>query len=187
MESLVPFLQSLGYSHTYSCGPRKKHGCLIAYRAKVFTKLTDWTMFYDDSEVRKDGEDASFRRGSSFRTRNIGLLVALERVSSKETIVIATTHLFWHPKYTYERVRCVAHYNLFPNPSTSFDTFHRQAYILARSVEEFKATHDLKNSPSIIAGGSYTMHHPVSYLNAGTRFDRLQLYPDRPRIFPARR
>ncbi|KLO20260.1 Endonuclease/exonuclease/phosphatase [Schizopora paradoxa] len=132
LESLVPFLESLGYSHTYSCGPRKKHGCLIAYRAQVFAKVTDWTVFYDDSEIRKDGEDASFRRGSSFRTRNIGLLVALEQVSSKETIVIATTHLFWHPRYTYERAR--------------------QAYILARSVEEFKAAHDLKNSPSVIAG-----------------------------------
>lgn len=128
---MVPFLESLGYSHAFSCGPRKKHGCLIAYRSQLYAKSSELTVYYDDCEVRKEGE-TNFRRGSSFRTKNIGLIVALKRLDSDEPIVVATTHLFWHPKYTYERVR--------------------QAYILVRSVEEFKAQHGLKASSSIIAG-----------------------------------
>ena len=82
---------------------------MIAYRSQVFTKIADRTVFYDDSEVRRDEAEEALRRGAGFLPRNIGLLVALERVPSKETIVFATTHLFWHPKYTYERARYVLH------------------------------------------------------------------------------
>ncbi|KAI5980382.1 hypothetical protein EDC04DRAFT_2863044, partial [Pisolithus marmoratus] len=38
------------------------------------------------------------RIASSHRTKNIGLLVALERVGTDRTgYIVATTHLFWHP------------------------------------------------------------------------------------------
>jgi RNA exonuclease NGL2 len=39
------------------------------------------------------------QRGHSFRTRNIGLILALRfRHDPTNGLIIATTHLFWHPK-----------------------------------------------------------------------------------------
>lgn len=56
-------------------------------------------MSYDDEEVRATG-DERVRKGRSFQTRNIGIMVALKSIGDDSRgILIATTHLFWHPKY----------------------------------------------------------------------------------------
>lgn len=136
-ERLGPVLESVGYAFTFASGPRKKHGCVIAYRKSVFAKVTDQTIFYDDIDIRNDGPSERAHKGSSFRTKNIGLVVALRRVDAPEQhTVVATTHLFWHPRYTYERAR--------------------QAFLLTRSVLEFKATHSLRAAPTFMAGGAMT-------------------------------
>jgi len=89
----------------YKAGHRKKHGLLIAYSGAKYSKVADHMVFYDDEEVR-DGEGERYRRGSSIRTKNIGSLVALKpAVPGGDGLIIATTHLFWHPRYTYERTR----------------------------------------------------------------------------------
>ena len=89
----------------YKAGHRKKHGLLIAYRGTKYLKVSDQIVSYDEEEVR-DGEGESYRRGISYRTKNIGSLVALRSVDSEgKGLIIATTHLFWHPRYTYERAR----------------------------------------------------------------------------------
>ncbi|KAI5124636.1 hypothetical protein M0805_004245 [Coniferiporia weirii] len=133
LEKFGPALQSADYAFTYSSGPRKKHGCIIAYREDVYEKVAEQTIFYDDVEVRSDGPSERARRGSSFRTRNIGLIVSLKRRGSEgEHVVVATTHLFWHPKYTYERAR--------------------QALILTRSTHDFKEKNNLRSSITFIAG-----------------------------------
>ena len=54
------------------------------------------TIYYDEEKIQPS---ISSSTGSSFLTRNIGLLVALKRVNSDEGFIVATTHLFWHPKY----------------------------------------------------------------------------------------
>lgn len=98
-------LEEAGYSMVYKAGHRKKHGLLIAYRGAKYVKVSDHVVFYDEEEVR-DGEGERYRRGISFQTKNIGSLVALRSTDSKEKgLIIATTHLFWHPRYTYERTR----------------------------------------------------------------------------------
>ena len=81
----------------YAAGPRKKHGCLIAYRKDAFECVREKVIAYDEQEVRQAGDEKA-RRGSSFRTKNIGSLVALRRRGSdKDGVIVATTHLFWHP------------------------------------------------------------------------------------------
>lgn len=105
LEELTPVLRKAGYTIIYEAGHRKKHGLLIAYRGAKYIKVSDHVVFYDEEEVR-DGEGERYRRGISIRTKNIGSLVALRSVDSEgKGLIIATTHLFWHPRYTYERTR----------------------------------------------------------------------------------
>ena len=99
LDKHLPLLEDAGYSHTYAVGPKKKHGCLIAYSRDKFTKVDERVVLYDEAEVRTDGDDRA-RRGCSFRTNNIGSMLALRRNDVEgKGIIVATTHLFWHPKY----------------------------------------------------------------------------------------
>lgn len=151
LEKLVPVLEGAGYAHTFACGPRKKHGCMIAYRKDMFVKSNEKTVFYDEVEVRSQGVSEQARIGSSFKTKNIGLIVSLTRQDAEAShIVVATTHLFWHPKYTYERARFVC----FHRSSVLWLThWFRQTYILIQSIEKFKNDHGLQDAVSFIAGG----------------------------------
>lgn len=66
-----------------------------------------------------EAEESQRRKGSSRRTKNIALIVALMKTESSSSAalgdaseqaqgyIVATCHLFWHPQYVYERVRCV--------------------------------------------------------------------------------
>ncbi|KAI0715160.1 Endonuclease/exonuclease/phosphatase [Earliella scabrosa] len=133
-EKLFPVLAKANYAWVYAAGPRKKHGCLIAYRKDAFECVRQKVITYDDQDVRQ-ADDEKARRGSSFRTKNIGSLVALrKRGAGNDGVVVATTHLFWHPAYTYERAR--------------------QAGILLREVTKFRSEGTEAESlwPSIIAG-----------------------------------
>ena len=102
-------LKAAGYAHVFACGPRKVHGCLIAYRESMFRRTADEVIFYDDAYVRDEGNE-EYRKGLSFRTKNIALMIALQRLDSpgdSEHYVVATTHLFWHPRYVST---CDTHY-----------------------------------------------------------------------------
>ncbi|TDL28494.1 Endonuclease/exonuclease/phosphatase [Rickenella mellea] len=132
LERLTPILESSGYSYAFAAGPQKKHGCLIAFRTAQFEKVSDHTVLYDDAFVHPEG-NSTYRKGSSFRTKNVGLMIALRRIDGKsERVVIATTHLFWHPRYSYERAR--------------------QAGILLREVVAFRDQMGCAPWPCIIAG-----------------------------------
>ena len=97
LEKLLPVLEEAGYSHVFAAGPKKKHGCLIAYVKAKYTKIEERTVHFDEQEIRLDGDDRA-RRGSSFRTKNIGFIVALREADTQRGVIVATTHLFWHPK-----------------------------------------------------------------------------------------
>lgn len=145
----------------YKAGHRKKHGLLIAYRGAKYSQISDRVVFYDEEEVR-DGEGEKYRRGSSMWTKNIGSLVALKSEDSEENgLIIATTHLFWHPRYTYERTRS-AHLLNF-HPSSQLIHTGRQVVILLREVVKFRnaINHDW---PCIIAGGSFSSAYCVPFL-----------------------
>ncbi|KZT30491.1 Endonuclease/exonuclease/phosphatase [Neolentinus lepideus HHB14362 ss-1] len=132
LEKLFPVLESIGYSHTYAAGPRKLHGSLIAYKKNLFEKVAEKVVFYDDEDIRQNDNERA-RRGSSFHTKNIANVVALKAVGSEQQgLVVATTHLFWHPKYTYERAR--------------------QAGILRREVIWFQKNNGYDDWPCIVAG-----------------------------------
>jgi RNA exonuclease NGL2 len=94
---LIPALETEGYSHVYAAGPQKKHGCLIAFKKEMYIKADERMIQYDHQDVRHDGDERA-RRGCSFRTTNIASLISLETRDGKG-IILATTHLFWHPKY----------------------------------------------------------------------------------------
>ncbi|KAL0072060.1 RNA exonuclease ngl2 [Marasmius tenuissimus] len=104
LEKLLPILERAGYTHHYASGPRKLHGCLIAYKQELYELAGQRTIYYDEQEVRTNGEE-SRGRGSSFRTKNIGHIASLRNKKNDQGVIIATTHLFWHPKYVYERAR----------------------------------------------------------------------------------
>ncbi|KAI0094767.1 Endonuclease/exonuclease/phosphatase [Irpex rosettiformis] len=140
-QKIFPVLDRAGYSYVFKAGPKKKHGSLIAFRKDIFTETFNHTIEYDLQTVRSQeleeadetplGERAA--RGSSFFTKNIGNLVALKRNGTKKDgVIVATTHLFWHPRYTYERAR--------------------QVGILFREVEYFRQTLDCSHWPCIVAG-----------------------------------
>jgi RNA exonuclease NGL2 len=87
LEKILPFLEAAGFKAVYAAGPRKKHGCLIAFSVDMFESAGETVVHMDDAD-----------RGASFRTKNIGSLVALRsRQHPGKGFVVATTHLFWHP------------------------------------------------------------------------------------------
>ncbi|KAJ7293660.1 Endonuclease/exonuclease/phosphatase [Mycena rebaudengoi] len=131
LDKLLPTLEAAGYAHHYAAGPGKKHGCLVAFK-KNYSKVEERLIHYDEKHVRSEGEENA-RRGCSFRTRNIGSLIALKDSNHEnEGVVIGTTHLFWHPKYTYERTR--------------------QAGILIREIVKFRSDLEQEHWPCMIAG-----------------------------------
>ncbi|KAF8922456.1 Endonuclease/exonuclease/phosphatase [Mucidula mucida] len=132
LEKILPALDSASYSYHYAAGPKKKHGCVIAFKKSAYAQVGDHLVHYDDEFVRDSGEDNA-RIGASFRTKNIGSIVALQETNRPgHGVVVATTHLFWHPRYTYERAR--------------------QAGILKRAVLRFRSEKGLDHWPCIISG-----------------------------------
>jgi mRNA deadenylase 3'-5' endonuclease subunit Ccr4 len=70
---------------------------MIAFKHARFAKFSHHVVDYDHEEIRPDG-DCHARQGRTFRTRNIGLIVALKSIDGdKPGVVVGTTHLFWHP------------------------------------------------------------------------------------------
>jgi len=79
----------------------------------------------------------------------VALIVALQNKSLPEAhgLIVATTHLFWHPRYVYERAR--------------------QTAILLRSINQFRQDLGKESWPCIIAGdfnftpqeGTYNLLH----------------------------
>jgi len=119
-------LDQAGYSHVYATGPHKHHGCLIAFKTNLYTLDSHKTIFYDDQDVPLAGSESPCR-GGSFRTKNIASLVALRLNSdSAQGLVVATTHLFWHPCYTYERIRC-EQFKTLPDHFLNLKLFFLQA------------------------------------------------------------
>ncbi|KAG9000908.1 hypothetical protein FRB94_001549 [Tulasnella sp. JGI-2019a] len=123
LEKHLPVFEAAGYAHEYASGPRKRHGCLILYKERMFKKLSEKTVFYDDVDLNpyladpspnghgssdnfvRDHPQQAPRIGSSFKTKNITLILALGDLVGAGGRIVATTHAFWHPKYKYERAR----------------------------------------------------------------------------------
>ena len=72
-------------------------------------------IYYDEEDVREgyfqggsldEAAHTRWKRGMTRTTRNIGFIVALRNTNNQASgYIVATTHLFWHPVYIYERAR----------------------------------------------------------------------------------
>ena len=97
LNKLLPPLHRASYKEVYAAGQGKRHGCMIVYRSSYFEKVCHIVIEFDELDVRQVGTDRQ-RRGSSRRTKNIGLIVGLrQRDQPSCGCVVVTTHLFWHP------------------------------------------------------------------------------------------
>ena len=97
LNKLLPILEDAGFAYHYAAGNGKKHGCLIAFKKDMYTMSAAKSVEYDNEYVRSDGDNAA-RCGRSFHTKNVGCLLSLQSNFRAEGILVATTHLFWHPK-----------------------------------------------------------------------------------------
>ncbi|KAI6005288.1 hypothetical protein F5J12DRAFT_906009 [Pisolithus orientalis] len=122
-DKLFPVLKNAGYSYT-------PMACVVAYKQDMFRIVGEKVVQYDDVEARENAPvSPQARIASSHRTKNIGSLVALERVDTdKVGYIVATTHLFWHP------------------------AGYRQAGLLLREVVRWRDLMQLHDWPCIIAG-----------------------------------
>lgn len=91
------FLEKEGYCCVFDTYEGKNHGLLAAWKKDAFEYQDKQAVQYDHVEL---GD-----LPAQFKTRNTGLIVRLKHVSSGKTIVIATTHLFWHPMGSFERTK----------------------------------------------------------------------------------
>jgi RNA exonuclease NGL2 len=125
LEKLIPPLKNAGYSTTYAVGNGKRHGCMILHREVKLRKVNERVVHLDEQYIREgDGtdslEDIRRRRGSTRQTKNIVLLVALANTIEQGTVsssavegyIVATCHLFWHPRHVYERARYSDSYSM---------------------------------------------------------------------------
>ncbi|KAG8907569.1 hypothetical protein FRB99_003493 [Tulasnella sp. 403] len=159
LDKHLPILHAAGYDHTYATGPKKLHGCMIIYKAQIFEKVAERIVHYDDVDVNQfldtkqtaseepstsvdDGQSRK-RIASTRVTRNIALIVALARKDGSPGCIVATTHAFWHPKYTYERAR--------------------QLGILLRCVRQMQEQGDFKTWPAYVAGDFNTQPSEAAY------------------------
>ncbi|WFD36819.1 hypothetical protein MCUN1_003709 [Malassezia cuniculi] len=104
-------LRAAGYEYTYNKGyDSKQHGLMIAWRARNIhdaprqcfcSPASTRVICLDDAKLNER------TAGCSRLTRNIGLFAALPYAGEEGGVIVATTHLFWHPRYRYERARQV--------------------------------------------------------------------------------
>ncbi|KAK9239363.1 Endonuclease/exonuclease/phosphatase [Lipomyces kononenkoae] len=119
-----PELRGLGYDLVYVRGQGKNHGLVICWRDSICRLVRSESVVYDD-------DDESTKPQT--RTRNVGAMAALRFTSAAGGLIIATTHLFWHPHGTFERTR--------------------QSAILVRRTKKFAAeTDDTARWPVFLAG-----------------------------------
>ncbi|KAI9284778.1 Endonuclease/exonuclease/phosphatase [Umbelopsis sp. AD052] len=88
-------LLALGYSFEFCKHPTKLHGCLIAFKHSLFTKVKYDTVDYDTYPLCPPTQ----------KTGNIAQLIALKAVDHDEGILVGNTHLYWRPQSFYERLR----------------------------------------------------------------------------------
>ncbi|KAI5479379.1 Endonuclease [Pseudohyphozyma bogoriensis] len=106
------------------------------------------------AEVKEEGYDPNSSEvkakrkaaGLSRTTRNVALFVALKFKDREGGIIIATTHLFWHPAHVYER--------------------SRQTGILLRELRRFRdegGNGEWVNWPTFLAGDLNTQPCEITY------------------------
>ncbi|EPY52915.1 CCR4/nocturin family endoribonuclease [Schizosaccharomyces cryophilus OY26] len=127
-----PLMESMGFDLVFQAAEGKTHGILIFWRNSLFKNLKIDVIHYDDHHELP----------GRMNTKNIGSCVTLERADNPSRgIFLATTHLFWHPYGSYERLR--------------------QGAILVKEVKAIAEAH--QDWPVIIAGDFNTEPFDTNY------------------------
>jgi len=94
----VETLQSLGYDHIFLAAKKKRQGLLIAWKSDKY-------YLNHRKDVHYDRLDAG-TVGPTMWTGNIGLVLGLkDKEMDGRGLWVTNTHLFWHPRGSYERQR----------------------------------------------------------------------------------
>jgi mRNA deadenylase 3'-5' endonuclease subunit Ccr4 len=133
-EEILPALKSWGYEVVHTPADQRKDCCAVVFDKKKFrlvgyevikfddlatlyanadqeTKLKDGTTFNNIKPNRTNSELTGMVR--SFLRRNCAILAQLENIwtsgTDKQSILVASVHLYWHPGYEYVKL-CQAKY-----------------------------------------------------------------------------
>ncbi|KAF9942345.1 hypothetical protein BGZ67_002067 [Mortierella alpina] len=127
-EVYLPALTKAGYETSYYKNEKKKHGCAIIWRKTRFEKVDQMTLEYDDigqptfttgNIGLMVGLQPLQQKASENPDPNADMVLPEENESENDKnesaqdeetsipggILVATTHLFWRPDGSYERLR----------------------------------------------------------------------------------
>ncbi|QHS75171.1 3'-5' poly(A) RNA exonuclease [Saccharomyces paradoxus] len=131
----------LGFDLTFKRHEGKTHGLLVAWNNKKFQLDNEWMLDYDNVLA---GNVISART----RTKNIALIISLNfkdvTDSSSSGVIVANTHLFWHPFGVFERLR--------------------QSYLVLQKIQEIKTCSKYNGWHSLLMGDFNTEPEEPPYL-----------------------
>ncbi|WFD42228.1 hypothetical protein MPSI1_000869 [Malassezia psittaci] len=116
-----------------------------AYRRETSLLRDEMTDLVCGQDASSSKEEILANKCVSRLTRNIALIVALP-CQSGGGVIVATTHLFWHPRYEYERAR--------------------QAAILVQEISAFRldpSHSEIVDWPVVLAGDFNDQPHSPTY------------------------
>lgn len=133
--------RKLGFDLTFKRHDGKTHGLLIAWNTGKFQLENEWMLDYDNILA---GNAIPART----RTKNIALIASLrlKNISDPSTdgVIVANTHLFWHPFGVFERLR--------------------QSYLVLAKIQEIKACPKYNGWHSVLMGDFNTEPEEPPYL-----------------------
>lgn len=94
----VKLLRSLQYDHVLLAAKKKRQGLLVAWKEENYELVHRRDIHYDLLNAGTVGP--------TMWTGNVGMCLGLKRKDSEfQGIWVANTHLYWHPRGSYERQR----------------------------------------------------------------------------------
>ena len=94
----VKFLRSLNYDHVVLAATKKRQGLLVAWKEEKYELVHRRDIHYD---ILSAGTV-----GPTMWTGNVGICLGLkQKDSASQGIWVSNTHLYWHPRGSYERQR----------------------------------------------------------------------------------
>jgi mRNA deadenylase 3'-5' endonuclease subunit Ccr4 len=116
-----PFLSNIGYSTIYLQRPKRKDGCLIAYKKDNFELSAVEEIQFDDIVDFMPSDSAR----SNVKRSNVALIALLtNKLKPENAFVISTAHLYWNERrkevkkmqtqYLYGRVESFLSSNALP-------------------------------------------------------------------------
>ena len=93
-----PLLRTLGYDHVLLAAKKKRQGLLIAWKKHKYALIQRKDIFYDRLSAGSVGPTTW--------TGNVGLCLGLSSLEAPgKGLWVSNTHLYWHPRGSYERQR----------------------------------------------------------------------------------